>query len=290
VGSIRKKKGATKHTKKQTKKDIERNVNSFEMFFKFKKFAFVRKFAFLIITLMFLKYEFGNILSATDFLKILIKFIGFFLMYSSIYVFNDIIDYRDDIKRKFIRESKILARGIVELDQFALFGSYLLITGSIISLIFMTKIEVLIIFGLILFGILRSYIKNLGLRSIALMIMEFANLMLFVMFVNSNFLFDQKTLLLASSVSIYYTILYYIYRKFEKENEEYVMKWGNVLIPALIIIFMLFPFSLFFRIYMAIMASGYALLWRNSIIKKSVKTIVYGGFIFLLISLVLLFI
>ena len=260
------------------------------MFFKFKKFAFVRKFAFLIITLMFLKYEFGNILSATDFLKILIKFIGFFLMYSSIYVFNDIIDYRDDIKRKFIRESKILARGIVELDQFALFGSYLLITGSIISLIFMTKIEVLIIFGLILFGILRSYIKNLGLRSIALMIMEFANLMLFVMFVNSNFLFDQKTLLLASSVSIYYTILYYIYRKFEKENEEYVMKWGNVLIPALIIIFMLFPFSLFFRIYMAIMASGYALLWRNSIIKKSVKTIVYGGFIFLLISLVLLFI
>lgn len=259
------------------------------MFFKFKKFAFVRKFAFLIITLMFLKYEFGIALIVTDFLKTLAKFVGFFLMYSSIYVFNDIIDYRDDIKRKFIRESKILARGVVELDQFALFGGYLLITGSIISLIFMTKIEILIIFGLILFGILRSYIKNLGLRSLALIVMEFANLLLFVMFVNNSFLFEQKTLLMISAVSIYYTILYYIYRKFEKENEEYVMKWGNVLIPALIIIFMLFPFSLFFRVYMAIMASGYALLWRNSIIKKSVKTIVYGGFIFLLISLVLLF-
>lgn len=290
MGNIRKKKSPTKHKSKKIKGNNGRKLISFEIFFKFKKFAFVRKFAFLIVTLIFLKFEFSVLFSLTDFAKILAEFAGFFLMYSSIYVFNDIIDYKEDIKRKFIRESKILARGLVDLDQFAMFGAHLLIFGSIISLLFMTKLEVLIIFALILFGILRSYIGNLVLRSFALFIMEFVNLLLFVMFVGNSFLLEQKTILMVSAVSVYYTILYYIYRKFEKENEKYVMKWGNILIPSLIVIFMLFPFSLLFRVYMAIMAASYAFLWRNSIIEKSVKTIVYGGLIFLLLSLILIFI
>ena len=148
----------------------KKNLKLVSILKKFKKFAFLRKVAFLLMVLAYFKAMYVIV---PDFIEIVLKFLAFFFLYNIIYFANDLIDYEFDKNRRFIRESKILARNEVSIREFSILGFKIASFGLLIGAMVFSKIERFLIALLVIIGIYRSYIRNLVLRSVTIFLMEY---------------------------------------------------------------------------------------------------------------------
>ncbi len=121
-----------------------------------------------------LNFAIASSLALTFSLQSFTIFIIHYFQYLSVYFFNDLIDRKEDLKRKFIIEYKL------ELKEKQLFC--LGVLHFIIPLIFLWLInpKIAILSTLIvLFGILRSYIKIKPIRELTLGFLQFAQILFF---------------------------------------------------------------------------------------------------------------
>ena len=170
------------------------------------------------INTYFLSYLFGNLskkilmfsiivyLARTiDYFSI-ITFVIFYLAYMSVYFLNDYIDRPLDIGRKCIHPYKLVFN-----------RKHLLILGVSHLLIFTTILFILdykvaaLSFVVVLFGILRSYIRDKTLREISLGILQFLQFCLFFYILGKPEGIVENIILLLQ-FSLVYMFLYYIHK------------------------------------------------------------------------------
>lgn len=264
----------------------KKNLKLVSILKKFKKFAFLRKVAFLLMVLSYFKAMYVIV---PDFIEIVLKFLAFFFLYNIIYFANDLIDYEFDKNRRFIRESKILARNEVSIREFSILGFKIASFGLLIGAMVFSKIEWFLIALLVIIGIYRSYIRNLVLRSVTIFLMEYLNLLLFATFIAQIeiLLRDIVFHLFAICISVWYTILYYAYRKIETVDINSLKAYFIIANLVIIIYLVVLPLHLAaYIIFGHIIASIY---WWRSLLKKSEDMITKNLYIVLIPYIIALY-
>ncbi len=99
-------------------------------------------FAFYILT-------FGSF----DLMKLIFGALGFLISYSSVYIFNDLTDYKEDIKDEFKKQYKAIARGSFKIDYAVsllfILSPIGLFFASLVSQAYLTAIVILLVLNYI---------------------------------------------------------------------------------------------------------------------------------------------
>lgn len=182
-----------------------------------------------------------------DVFLMVVSLISFLLTYSSVYLFNDIIDYEDDKKDEEKSKWKLIVTG--ELSREAAMGYYIIMLLAGISLsLFINRAFTLILIGLVFFNFLHSstltrFKESLPKTALNMTIIEFLKYSTGWFALTSNISNFPFWLVLCFSVA--YTAVYLFY-KF-KFNRALVMK--NKAIFGTILFVFIFSFGVSFLVY-----------------------------------------
>lgn len=172
-------------------------------------------------------------------------FIIFFISYLSVYFFNDLIDLEYD--KKNLKENKLLARGIFEIEEYQKLFLIFLIFSFIISFL-LPKIGFLILL-IIFLNIVRSYTKNIFIRGMLLVPIEFLIFVIFWFSLTQNPL-NISSIVLFLLASITYVSGWKIWKKIVVDKYLALFVFLNL---TIFIFSLLFIFNLTFIKFLALL-------------------------------------
>ncbi len=168
-------------------------------------------------------YSLGLI--SSTFLQIAITFLAFILFYSSVYFYNDLVDYEFDKKRKHVPKQKLLARGLFKKEEYTIGFIFSFIFGFS-ALLILNPIIAIMSSILVFANIVRTkFISSLFARAVSLIFIEFLNLVVF-WFAITGTLFNAYTFPIFFLYGIIYSFAYYFYRKNKKISLLEVLKFA----------------------------------------------------------------
>ncbi len=121
-----------------------------------------------------LNFAIASALTLSFSFQAFLLFLIHYFQYLSVYFFNDLIDRKEDLKRRFIMEYKLKLKE----EQLFYLGASHFIIPLIVLWLFNPKLAVLSSL-IVLFGILRSYIKIQPIREISLGFLQFMQILFF---------------------------------------------------------------------------------------------------------------
>ncbi len=155
------------------------------------------------------------IVGSFDVLMALLGLVGFVLIYSSVYVFNDLMDIEEDRKKKDKREWKIIATGKLSIEKAITIMFFLIVCGFFVSVLINTWFVVLMI-ALLALNILHSstytkFKKNMYKTSVNMTVIQFIKYSCGWFAVTTNISSFPFWVILA--FSLVYNICYMAYKK-----------------------------------------------------------------------------
>lgn len=179
-----------------------------------------------------------NLLSASS-LQILALFLAFVFFYSSVYFYNDLIDYEFDRKRKPVPEQKLLVKGFFSKEEYKLLFLFSFSLGFLLLL----SLNPLFAFGslfLVILNLARSHISSMNFRIVSIFFVELINLILFWFLLTGEFL-NAYVLPLFSLYSLVYICGFHVYKKNKKIDKKSIKFYAA---PFIIFAYLSFPIFL----------------------------------------------
>ncbi|RLI89776.1 MAG: hypothetical protein DRO65_03805 [Candidatus Altiarchaeales archaeon] len=176
-----------------------------------------------------------NLLSAPS-LQILALFLAFILFYSSVYFYNDLIDYEFDRKRKPVPEQKLLVKGFFSKEEYKLLFLFSLSLGFLLLLSFNPMFAFGSLF-LVILNLARSHVPSLNFRIVSIFFVELINLILFWFLLTGEVL-NAYVLPLFSLYSLVYICGFHVYKKNKKIDRKSAKLYA---IPFIIFAYLSFP-------------------------------------------------
>lgn len=170
-----------------------------------------------------------------DFISLnsLVCFSFHFFQYLSVYFFNDYIDRKEDKKRKYIAEGKLVLREKILLKLSIL---HFIVPLIFILIFYGIKIAILSS-SIVIFGVLRSFAKNRTLREISLGFLQFIQIFFFFVLLGNINIFVEYIFLIIL-YCLFYSFAYYVHKTPEYGEEpnktfSYFLVFFTILILAL---------------------------------------------------------